>query len=100
MDGPQEHAVEFPLHNVDLTEIIKIQADDIKQSHRDQRKTINEKHLFEFPTFELRYSTEENEYEPITGHSSKNVRKRGDEKISLIRHAGFGVLPQVLPKYG
>ncbi len=73
MDGPQQHAVEFPFHNVDLAEVIKIKTDNIEYTHWDERKTVNEQYFLKLPPFQLGDSAEKHQDKTVSGYSSQYI---------------------------
>src|SRR6266852_3470033 len=62
-DGPDQYAVELPFHDVFVSELVEVHAQDVEQSIRHQGKAIKEEYLFKTPAREIRDLREEDEHE-------------------------------------
>src|SRR5439155_1014682 len=94
--GPQQHAVEFPLDDINVSELVE--ADDVEQPQRNQREAVDEQDFVEAPAAQVRDAREEHDHEAVTRHRRQDARRQGDQKVGLVGQSGLGVLPEVLPE--
>src|SRR5437867_12297303 len=96
VNGAEEHAVKFPFDDIGIAKVVQVQADNVEQSHRNQREAVDEQDLFEFPTLEARNTGKQNQHESIPSHRGKDAGKACDEEIDLVGQACLGILPEVV----
>src|SRR5258708_4616676 len=89
-DGPDQYAVEFPFHDVFVSELVEVHAQDVEQSIGNQGKAIEEEHLFKTPARETRDLLEEHEYEPQRENRRRDRKStRLNSSHQIISYAVF-----------
>src|SRR6266851_8046205 len=95
-DGPDQDAVELAFHDVFVSELVEVYAQDIEQPIGHQGKAIEEEHLFKTPARETRDLLEEHEYEPQRENRRRHAGQNADQEISAMAHPHLHILEKIL----
>src|SRR6266581_983974 len=95
-DGPDQYTVELPFHDVFVSELVEVHAQDVEQSIRHQGKAIEEEYLFKTPARQMRNFREEDEHESQRENRRRHAGQNTDQEISAMAHPHLHVLEKIL----
>src|SRR5688500_14418575 len=96
MQRPKENLIETPLNYVAFAEIVKVQAQHVKEAETGERKPVDENQLFEDPALNRADPVEKEIQKTETRYGGRETRDQGDEKITTIGESRLEVLEKIM----